>query len=149
MKPAVQTVYIAEWKLQTALFQGQSLGKYIHLPKYLWCFLEQIYAEIFSRLYSPLEYIWTFIWIVRFQWIYSNIFIKQNKTCYSKSLKQFDLSLIKFTRLCNSNQSILCIQIYLYINLWVHYMYKYIWTFIYEKLWPLNIFGHAFVSNFH
>ena len=47
------------------------------------------------RLFSPLEYIQTFIQIVRFQRIYSNVFIGQNKTCYATYVKQCDLYFIK------------------------------------------------------
>ena len=75
------------------------IDEYIHSPKYLWIFSKQMYLDIHLRLFSPLEYIQTFIWIVRFQQIYSNVFIEQNKTCYATHVKQFDLSCIKFNML--------------------------------------------------
>ena len=42
-------------------------------------FFNQIYSDIHSRYFSPLEYIWIFIWIVRFRRIHSNDCIEQNK----------------------------------------------------------------------
>ena len=55
-----------------------------------------IFGHSFETFFS-LEYIRTFIHIVRFQQIYSNVFVEQNKTCYATFVTQFDLSYIEFT----------------------------------------------------
>ena len=73
-----------------------SIDEYIHSPKYSCIFSKRIYSDIHSRPFSPLEYIRTLIRIVRFQRIFSNVFIEQNKTCYATNVRQFDLSFIKF-----------------------------------------------------
>ena len=104
------------------------IDKYIHLSKYMWIFSKQIYLDIHSRLYPPLEYIRTFIRIVRFEWIYSNVFIMQNKTFYATNFKQFDFFFfIKYDMLYDYNWFIFCIQIYLSIH-----STEYIRTFIGE-----------------
>ena len=59
----------------------------VYWPKYSWIFARLIYSDIYLRFYFPLEYIPTFIRIVRFQQIYSNVFIKQNRTFYAKFFK--------------------------------------------------------------
>ena len=137
------------------------IDKCIHSPKYSWIFSKQIYLDIHLRLFSPLEYIRTLIWIVRFQLICSNVFIEQNKTCYSKNVKQSDLSFVK----CNifyhknwlifSNQiffvhsfvSILNGQIYSDIHSWKMLTTEYLRTFIYEYFALTNTFGYSFVKE--
>ena len=46
------------------------IDKYIHSLKYSWIFPKRIYSDIHSRLFSPHEYIRTFIGNVRFQQIH-------------------------------------------------------------------------------
>ena len=93
-------------------------------------------ANIFGHsfeTFSPLEYIRTFIPIVRFQQIYSNVFIEQNKTFYATNVKIFDLKKKKLT--------------YYIIKISPYFAFKFIGTFICEYSNCTNRFGYSFMKN--
>ena len=69
------------------------IDKYIHLPKYLLIFFKQIYLNIHLILFSPHEYIRTFIRTVRFQQICLIVLDQLNNSCYATNGMHFDLFL--------------------------------------------------------
>ena len=121
--------------------------------------------DIYSRLFSSLDYIRTFIQIVRFQHIYSNVLIKQNKTCYATKDLYFKNSTLYINKIspyfvfkvihtfiCEYNKwtnifrysfmKFFYHQIYLDIYLWEIHTLKCIWLFIHQR-------KMAFVTHWH
>ena len=96
-------------------------------------FKANIFRHSFET-FSPVEYIWTFIQIVRFQQIYSNTFMEQSKTCYATNVKKFDLSFKNLTSYM--------------IKIGPYFAFQFTRTFICEYTTWTNIFGYSFTQVF-
>ena len=125
------------------------IDKYIHLPKYLWIFQEQINSDIHSRLFSPPEYIRTFIRIVRLQQRHSNKAAQKQQLLFFIFFQQFYISVIdmKILTLVLIPYLIFTIHLYSFAIIFGQYFsVEYICIFIFEYTTWTSIFRHSFVK---
>ena len=119
------------------------------MPKYSWIFPERIYLDIHSRPFSPHEYIWIFIRNVSFQRIHLIEAAQQKIGCYSKKIRQFDISATDIKRITLVLIPFLIFTIHLYsfaIIFGQYFSVEYICIFIREYTTWTNIFRHSFVK---
>ena len=123
-------------------------NEYIHSYKYSRIFPKRIYSDIHSKLFTPHEYIRTFIRNVRFQQIHSNKAVEQTNCCYSKKIRH-NISAIDVNMITPLLIPYLIFTTHLYSFVKIskqYFLFEYICTFIREYTKCTNLFGHSFVK---